>query len=258
MCAHLIAVINPPLVAFLDRTKCDVGEQRRDHSALGRAGTGRKKEPFLKHSGLQELPNQSRHLQITDACTNALHQQMVIDLIEAALDIALDDPLIRRPLTPAIAGLGARAYGRIADMLQSTVAASVRGGTHTRHARTALLEDRLQKLLDRALNDTVRDRPSRDSQGSELPWLAGLGNQLPPARASADTVPVLRSSLSFARKASLPCSPRILLTVIPSIPAVRLPLLLAMLRQAQRSDCGDQLPNSTIRDSNWCDYSCSN
>ena len=43
------------------------------------------------------------------------------------------------------------------------------------------LEDRLQKLLDRALYNAVRY--SWNSQGSELPWLAWLGDQLPPARA---------------------------------------------------------------------------
>jgi hypothetical protein len=55
------------------------------------AGAGRKKESFLKHSGFQELANQSRDLQIADARTDALHEQMMIHLIDAALDWSCPD-----------------------------------------------------------------------------------------------------------------------------------------------------------------------
>ncbi len=105
MRAHLIAVMNPPLVAFLDRTKCDVGEQWRNHSALGRAFARWKKESFFQNAGLQELPNQSRHLQIADARTNALHQQMMIDLIEGILDTL---PTITSTAIPVRCGLSGR------------------------------------------------------------------------------------------------------------------------------------------------------
>lgn len=101
MRSDLLAVVNPSLVPLLDRAERDVGEQRRDHSALGRAGGRRKKETFFEHPSAQELPYQFRHLQVADAGANALHQQMVIDMIEAALDVALDDPLVRPPLAAA-------------------------------------------------------------------------------------------------------------------------------------------------------------
>lgn len=59
----------------------------------------------------------------------------------------------------------------------------------TRHAYSAglkhmpklLLEDRLQKCLDRALNDAILDRGN--AQGPELPRFAGLGDKLAPRRA---------------------------------------------------------------------------
>ena len=96
-----MAVMNPALVAFLNRAERDVGEQGRDHTALGGATTRGKKKTFFEYAGFQELPNQFRHFQIADAGANTLHQPMVIDLIETALDIALDDPLVRPPLAVA-------------------------------------------------------------------------------------------------------------------------------------------------------------
>jgi len=83
---------------------------------------------------------------------------MVIDLIETALDIALDDPLVRRPAPPAVAGLGSRTYGH-ANMLQSAVAASS-GAKPKRDVPELRFKDRLQEMLDRVLNNTVRH--SRD------------------------------------------------------------------------------------------------
>jgi hypothetical protein len=179
MRSDLLAVVNPSLVPLLDRAERDVGEQWRDHSALGRAGGRRKKETFFENSSAQELPHQFRHLQVADADANALHQQMVIDMIEAALDVALDDPLVRPPLASAVAGLRSRAYGH-ADMLQSAMASSS-WAEPIRDVPEVRFEERLQKILDRVLNDAVSD--SGDSQGSELPRLAGLGDQLPSAGA---------------------------------------------------------------------------
>ena len=42
------------------------------------------------------------------------------------------------------------------------------------------LEDRLQKCLDRALNDAILDRGN--AQGPELPRFTGLGDELAPRR----------------------------------------------------------------------------
>jgi len=62
----------------------------------------------------------------------------------------------------------------------SAVAASSRTEP-VRDVPEVRFEDRLQKVLDRGLDDAVRD--SGDSQGSELPRLARLRNELPAAGA---------------------------------------------------------------------------
>src|SRR5277367_6203564 len=70
-----------------------------------------------------------------------------------ALDIPLDDPLVGCPLTSAIFCLRSRTHAH-ADMLQGAVAASS-GSKPVRHMPEASLEDRLQDILDRALNHAI-------------------------------------------------------------------------------------------------------
>jgi len=41
---------------------------------------------FFQYAGSQELPDQSRHLEIADARAHALHQQVMIDMVERTLD----------------------------------------------------------------------------------------------------------------------------------------------------------------------------
>src|SRR3712207_6109290 len=96
-------------------------------------------------------------------------------MIEAALDVALDDPLIRRPLTSAVPGLGLRSHGH-ADVLQGAMAAAS-GPEPVGDMPEVRLEDRLHKILDRALDNAIAH--GRDTQGAELPWLARLRDELP-------------------------------------------------------------------------------
>ena len=124
----------------------------------------RKQEAFRQNAGLQELRDQSRHLQIADASANPLHQLVVIDVVETALDVSFDDPLVGRPLAPAIFGLRSRSHGH-ADMLQGAVAASS-GPKPVRDMPEARLEDRFQKILDRALNDAVSARSGYPGVGT--------------------------------------------------------------------------------------------
>src|SRR5271163_1196235 len=116
-------MVSPPLVSFLDDAEGDVGEQRRDHTTLGSAFVCRKQEAVRQNSGLQELRDQPRDLTIGDASTNPLHQLVVIDVVEAAPDISFDDPLVGRPLTPAILCRRPRSHAH-PDMLQGAMAAS--------------------------------------------------------------------------------------------------------------------------------------
>jgi hypothetical protein len=100
---------------------------------------------------------------------------MVIDVVEAALDISFDNPLVGRPLASAIFCLRSRSHAE-SDMLQGAVASSS-GTEPVRNMPKARLEDRLQDVLDRALNYAITHR--RDAEGSELPRLTRLGDQLP-------------------------------------------------------------------------------
>lgn len=172
-------MMNPPLIALFDCRQGNVRQKRRDHATLGRAVVSGQKEAFCQHTGLQELPNHTRHPEIADTRANSLHQQVMINVIKAALDVALDDPLIRRALASAITGLRSRTY-RHADMLQSPVTASSRSKP-IRDVPERGLEDRLQQVLDRPLHEAVGD--SGNAQGSELPRFTRLWNPLPAARA---------------------------------------------------------------------------
>ena len=150
-----------------------------DHAALGRAFVRREKKAFVQHAGPQELSDQPSHLPVSDTRANALHQQVVVDMIEASFDVALNDPLIRSALAQAIAGLCSRTY-RHADMLQGGVTAPS-GSKPIRDMPKRRLEDRLQQVLDRTLHEAIGD--SGNAQRSEFPRLARLWNPLPAARA---------------------------------------------------------------------------
>jgi hypothetical protein len=52
------------------------------------------------------LPEQPRHLDIADAGANALHQLVMIDVVETALDVAFDDPRVGGPPTSAVFARG--------------------------------------------------------------------------------------------------------------------------------------------------------
>jgi hypothetical protein len=153
----------------------DVSEQRRDHTTLRSAFVCRQHEAVRQNSNLQELRDQPRDLTIGDASANPLHQLVVIDVVEAALDVSFDDPLVGCPLASAIFCRCSRTHTH-ADMLQGAMAAPS-GPKPVSHMPEASLEDRLQDILDRALNYAITH--GRDTEGSELPRLTRLRDQLP-------------------------------------------------------------------------------
>ncbi len=152
---------------------------RVDDTALGSAFAGWKQKAFFQHAGCQEPSDQSPHLRVSNTGADALHQPMVVDMVETALDVPLDDPGVGRLPTPAVARFCSRP-DRHADVLQGTMTALC-GSKPVGDVPECCLENRLQKVLDRALNDAVGD--GGNTQGSELPWFARLGDQLPAARA---------------------------------------------------------------------------
>jgi len=136
---------------------------------------------FSQYSGFQEPYEQPIHPTVADTPPYALHQPVVIDVIETALDVSFDDPLVGHRMSLAICRLGSGPHGH-ADVFQSTVASSP-GPKPVRYVPKLSLEDRLQDLLDRSLNDAVLD--SRNPQGPEFPWFASLRDQFAPAGARA-------------------------------------------------------------------------
>src|SRR6516225_3605852 len=168
-------MVSPPLVSFLDNPEGDVGEQRRDHAALRSAFVRRQQKAVGQNSGLQERRDQPLHITISNASANPHHELVMIDVVEAALDVPFNDPLIRCPLAEAIFGLHPRAHA-LSDMLQGTVTASSRSKP-VRDVPETCLEDRFQNVLDRALHHAITH--GWDTQGSELPWLTRFWDQLP-------------------------------------------------------------------------------
>ena len=100
----------------------------------------------------------------------------MVDVVETALYVAFNDPVIRHSVPSAILIPLSRLQG-LPDMLQGAVRASAR--TKPVRDRPKLrLEDWLENCFDRALNDAVLYRG--DAQGPELPRFTGFGNELPP------------------------------------------------------------------------------
>jgi hypothetical protein len=93
---------------------------------------------------------------------------MVVDLIEARFDIPFDSPLIRHGVPFSILGLGS-GTNRHANMFQSSVTTPSWSET-VRYMPEACLENWLQDLFDRALDNAVFNR--WDPQGPERPWFA--------------------------------------------------------------------------------------
>ncbi|HYW98871.1 MAG TPA: hypothetical protein VE822_07140 [Candidatus Elarobacter sp.] len=90
---------------------------------------------------------------------------MVIDVIEAALNVAFYHPGIRQSMRAPIQSALARLDGH-PDVLQGAVRAPP-GPKPVGDRPKLCLEDRLQECFDRALNDAIFNRGN--TQGSELP-----------------------------------------------------------------------------------------
>src|ERR1700694_2493193 len=101
---------------------------------------------------------------------------MVVDVVKAALDVALAHPGIRQAIPAPILFPFMRLDGH-PDVLQGAVRAP--SGPKPIGDRPELcLEDRLQECFDRALDDAILERG--DTQGPELPWCTSFGDELTP------------------------------------------------------------------------------
>jgi hypothetical protein len=84
-------------IPFLNRGERDVGQQGREDPALGCPGIRTKELLLRQDPGLQEGQHQARNLAVSDAPTHSLHQCVMVDIVEAPLDVPFDCPLVREP-----------------------------------------------------------------------------------------------------------------------------------------------------------------
>src|ERR1700680_1514751 len=95
-------MVHPPLISLFDNAQGAVAQRGRNDATLRRPGIGAPELLLCQDSGFQELHQQSIHRPVGTVPPDPLHQQMMVDVIETALDIALDDPLIRDLVTLAV------------------------------------------------------------------------------------------------------------------------------------------------------------
>ena len=100
----------------------------------------------------------------------------MVDVVEAAFDIALDNPGIWHSAPSAIL-IALMRQGGTPEMLQSAMGAPS-GSKPVGDMPELRLEDWLQENFDRALNDAIFNRG--DAQGSELSWFSRLGDEHAP------------------------------------------------------------------------------
>ena len=88
----------------------DVGKQRRENPALRGTGVVVPKLAILtEDAGLQERLHQAQDAFVPDPTSHTAHQRGVVDLVEARLDVAFHDPLIRA--AREVVDLGDRVLG---------------------------------------------------------------------------------------------------------------------------------------------------
>ena len=152
------------LVPFLDRAERDVGQQRREDAALGGAGFARKNCSSARTPALRNATTSRFTFASADAAANPDHQRVMVDVVEACLDVPFDGPLVRepafgfRPARPSDAG-AFEVLQRSVDRLARPEA--VRDGIEIR------LENRLQDVLHRCLYDPVFH--GGNAEGAKLP-----------------------------------------------------------------------------------------
>src|SRR5712691_3606739 len=149
---------------FIERVQVDVRQQRADDRTLRRALRRRPSLQVAHDVLLEPAAQQVENAPITDALLNPLHQPLVRDGVEVALEVGVDhvDVAIRNQLS---------------HLAQRIPAAPSRPKAVTGRSERRL-EDRLKRELHCRLDDTILDR--RDAQRSR-PAVA-LRNLDPPDR----------------------------------------------------------------------------
>ena len=141
---------DPPFVSLIDGREINVGQQRRYDSPLRGSCHWMPTVAFDHDVGLQEGENEPQDLPVPDAATHPLHQHMMIDGIEAALDIALDH--VAGQCWPVTCRVQTMPDSLQRIMGTPTGPEAVRGRVEVR------LEDWLQHHFERRLDQSILER----------------------------------------------------------------------------------------------------
>ena len=143
--AHLLMPLPGEMV--VQRRQGDIGEQRRENSALRRPGQSVfPVSEFGEDPGFEERFHQRAYPLILDPHPEAIHQSRMRDFIETGFDIALQYPLV-------IAGPG----GEEVDLGNGVLRAPVRAEPVRARLEIRLedgLEHQFQACLDHAVGDS--------------------------------------------------------------------------------------------------------
>jgi hypothetical protein len=129
---------------LVEHRQRDVGQQRRDDAALRSPGVGVLAfAEFCEDPGLQERFHQGQDPLILDPLPDAVHHRNVLDLVEARMNVRVQNPPIP---------MGSEEVDLSDGVLSSPV-----GPESVSDRLEVGLEDWLQHQLQRCLNDPVGD-----------------------------------------------------------------------------------------------------
>jgi hypothetical protein len=165
----------------------DIGQQGRDHTALGGAPHRVCHLAFLQHPSLPPRPNQAQDAHVSYTSADQLHQQVMINRVKVRLQIHVHNVDISR-----VDALDELSEGHTRRSLR---AEAIGAWPEVR------LKEGFNHQLDRHLDHPVLH--GRDTEGAGVSWLARLGDRDPADRGGP--IPVLAQFFGqLAEKPSLP------------------------------------------------------
>src|SRR4029453_10579797 len=141
--------ITPPPI---ERMQVDVGQKRADHTALGNATASLVPLPVDQDPGSQPLVDQFQHTAIANPPPHEISEDLVIHIVEEALDVRIDDP--------------PTADQCVLDRQHGLPRAPL-GSVPIRARQEVRLEERLEDDLARLLDDPIAN--GRDAQWTRAP-----------------------------------------------------------------------------------------
>ena len=158
--------------------QCDVGEQRRQDAALGRAGDRVPVGAVLgEDPRLQERLHQGQDALVPDPMSHPVHQGRVVDRVEARLDVRLQHPAVTvvvevvdlsdRVLGPALRAetIGSRVEVRLEDRVEHQLQGRLHDPVSNGRDRCACRKPRPPSCCERVLVDDAADPVAAGNSG---------------------------------------------------------------------------------------------